>query len=133
MTRSMAKRFLGSEKGAMAAEFAFVFPAFIVILLGIFEFGRALKVHNELENAASQASRMVMINDAVSNSVLETKIRTLLYDLVGTDLNVAMSTDTVDGQTYRVVSISYPHQISTAFVTPIDITMTATSRTPEGL
>ena len=133
MKRSVATRFWSGESGAIAAEFVLVFPVFVMLLLGIFEFGRALMVHNELENAVSQASRMVMINDAVSNSVLESNIRSFLDGLVGTDISVAMSRNTVDGETYRIVSISYPHQIAPLFMAPIDITMTATSRTPEGL
>jgi len=133
MTRTRASNFIASTKGASALEFALVFPLFVMLLFGIIEFGRALSVQNELEFAASQASRMVMIDDSVSNSALETRIRSILHDLSDTDLNVVTSTDTVDGQGYRVVNISYPHQISTPFATPIDITMTATTRTPQGL
>lgn len=130
MTTRPATKMLRETSGASATEFAFVFPLFLMFVFGVVEFGQGLKIYNELASAASRAARMVMLDDDVSDSTLETQIRTLLSELVSDELQVALSTDTVSGKDYRVVSISYPHQFVTPFLEPINVTLSAESRTP---
>ena len=127
-----AAEMLRETRGASATEFAFVFPLFLMFVFGVVEFGQGLRLYNELASAASRASRMVMLDDDVSDSTLETQIRTLLSELVPDELQVALSTDTVSGKDYRVVNISYPHQFVTPFLEPINVTLSAESRTPHG-
>lgn len=45
-------------------EFALVFPAFIVLFLGIIEFGRAMWIQNTLQSAVQQAARCAAVNTA---------------------------------------------------------------------
>ncbi len=132
MTRRPATKMLRETGGASATEFAFVFPLFLMFVFGVVEFGQGLRLYNELASVASRASRMVMLDVDVSNSTLETRIRTLLSELTSDELQVALSTDTVSGTDYRVVNISYPHQFVTPFLEPINVTLSVESRTPHG-
>lgn len=61
MTRSPRlfgkRRLAAAEDGAAATEFAIVFPAFFLLLLGIFDFAHACWVVNTLQFAVSQGAR----------------------------------------------------------------------------
>lgn len=55
-----------SEKGAAAVEFALVVPLLLLLVVGIFDFGRAYNVQITLTQAARAAARsMVVENDPV--------------------------------------------------------------------
>ena len=67
MTKPVARprwwRRLGrAQEGASVAEFAFIFPVFLVILLGIFEFARAYWAVNTLQYAVSQGTRYAIVH-----------------------------------------------------------------------
>lgn len=51
----------GREKGAVAVEFALVLPVFLVLVLGIFEFGRAFNIQVSLSQAARESARYAAI------------------------------------------------------------------------
>lgn len=55
---------LGSErdKGAVAVEFALVLPVFLMLVLGIFEFGRAFNIQVSLSEAARESARYAAIH-----------------------------------------------------------------------
>jgi Flp pilus assembly protein TadG len=48
--------------GHAAAEFALVIPILLVLIVGVFEFGRAYWIQNTLQFAAEQTARCVMAN-----------------------------------------------------------------------
>lgn len=52
------------EKGAVAVEFALILPIFLVLVLGIFEFGRAFNIQVSLSEAAREAARYAAIQYA---------------------------------------------------------------------
>lgn len=52
----------GKEKGAVAVEFALVLPVFLMLVLGIFEFGRAFNIQVSLTEAARESARYVAIH-----------------------------------------------------------------------
>jgi Flp pilus assembly protein TadG len=55
------------ETGAAAVEFALIFPLLVLLLFGIFEFGRAYNVQIQLSAAAREGVRVMAIqNDAVA-------------------------------------------------------------------
>lgn len=57
------------RRGATAVEFATVAPVFFIMMLGIFEFGRALMVVNLLTDAARQGCRSGAMKSASSASI----------------------------------------------------------------
>ena len=50
------------SRGQAIAEFALVIPVFLLILMGIFDAGRAIFVYNGLTNAAREAARFAIVN-----------------------------------------------------------------------
>jgi Flp pilus assembly protein TadG len=63
----------GSERGAVAVEFALLVPILIMILLGIMEFGRAYNVQASLTNAAREGARSVAISTIEADAITATK------------------------------------------------------------
>lgn len=103
------------ESGATAVEFAIVCLPLLLLSLGIVEFGRALFVRNDLSYAADVAARKVLI-DQIPATASESDASAALNSAVrgafgGGDpslLQVSVKTETVDGVTFRVLSIRYP-------------------------
>lgn len=52
----------GKEKGAVAVELALVLPVFLLLVLGIFEFGRAFNIQVSLSQAARESARYAAIH-----------------------------------------------------------------------
>lgn len=48
--------------GQGLVEFALVFPIFIMLLLGVFDIGRAVFAYNEITNAAREGVRIAIVN-----------------------------------------------------------------------
>lgn len=49
-------------RGQTLVEFALILPIFILVLVGIFDFGRAIYAYNTLSNAAREAVRVGIVN-----------------------------------------------------------------------
>ena len=56
----MQKRFRHSEKGAELVEMAFVILLFMVLMIGVFEFGRAYNIYQNITNAAREGARFAV-------------------------------------------------------------------------
>lgn len=52
----------GASRGQTLAEFALVIPIFLLILMGLFDLGRAVFIYNGLTNAAREAARLAIVN-----------------------------------------------------------------------
>ena len=60
--RNTQRQLSVKEKGAVAVEFALVIPIFLVLVLGIFEFGRAFNIQVSLSEAARESARYVAVH-----------------------------------------------------------------------
>jgi len=58
MSRSSARR----QRGQGLVEFAVVLPVFLMLLLGIVDFGRVIWATNSLTNAATEATRFAIVH-----------------------------------------------------------------------
>lgn len=52
----------GGARGQALMEFALVIPLVILMLLGLFDFGRAIYAFNTVSNAAREAARVAIVN-----------------------------------------------------------------------
>jgi Flp pilus assembly protein TadG len=50
------------QHGQTLAEFALAFPIFILLVLGLFDVGRAVFVYNAMTNAAREGARLAIVN-----------------------------------------------------------------------
>ncbi|HJT33266.1 MAG TPA: TadE/TadG family type IV pilus assembly protein [Pirellulales bacterium] len=66
--RRRTKRY-GLRRGAAAVEFAFVAPAFFLVVLGVIEFTRAMMVEELLTNAAHEGARAGVLDGAQDTDV----------------------------------------------------------------
>lgn len=76
--------------GAAVVEMALVLPVFLLIVMGIVEFGRAMMVGQLLTNGARHGARRAIIEGS-TNSAVETEIT----DFLTATLNVPVSALTV--------------------------------------
>ncbi len=101
------KRKHQNRRGAAAVEFAVVIPAFLAIVFGIVEFGRAFNVLGILNTAARNGARQGCLNGSnntkISSAVTTTTsgagingvTTTVLVNGVAADANTAKSGDTI--------------------------------------
>lgn len=57
-----------NRKGAEAIEFAFIFPIYFMVVMGIIEFGRAYQVAQWLTQAAREGGRLAMLYAVISQA-----------------------------------------------------------------
>lgn len=50
------------QRGQSLVEFALVLPVLLIILMGIFDFGRAIFAYNAVSNAAREGMRVAIVN-----------------------------------------------------------------------
>ncbi len=113
---NLFRRFRRDEDGAIALEFSIVAVAFVVVSMGVVEFGRALQVRNELSFAADYGARQIMMDPSANKSVVTAAIRAKFAGYNPLDLDVAFADETLDGIAYRTINLSYPMQIFIPFV-----------------
>lgn len=58
----MTIRKLSATRGQTLAEFALVIPIFLLVLMGLFDLGRAVFIYNGLTNAAREGVRLAIVN-----------------------------------------------------------------------
>lgn len=106
-TRLSGKRQTKRRRGAAIVEVAVCFPVFMLILLGVIEFGRALMVSQLLTNAAREACRDAIIDGSTNDSVTAA-CREIVTNTVGcqnNDVTVDIEvTDVDDGSVLNDVS-----------------------------
>lgn len=96
------------RKGAAAVEFAVVAPVFVLMLLGMMEYGRMLMVQQSLTAAAREGARLAVV-DETTEAEVKTLVKSFLASSGVTDPTVSVtSTGTaVHGQPITV-SVSVP-------------------------
>src|SRR5262245_50873139 len=56
------------SRGQSLVEFALVVPVFLLILMGILDFGRAVLAYNSLSNAARDGARVAIVDQSDGSS-----------------------------------------------------------------
>ena len=80
---------------------------FIMLSIGILEFGRALWLRNHISHAADVGARTLLLNADATNTDLEDATRAAF---VGdpSALQITVTTQTASGVTYRLIQLQYP-------------------------
>lgn len=99
------------RRGAAALEFALLGLPFVILLLGLLEFGRGLYIRNALDFAADRAQRVIIINPLASQTELEETVRSAFAHGPEDRLTLSYSVETISGVTYRLVSLDYALQL----------------------
>jgi Flp pilus assembly protein TadG len=69
---------LRDDGGAAAVEFALVFPLLLVVMMGIFEFGRAWNIHHVITDASREGARRAVVRDGVTGTAKQTAVTTAI-------------------------------------------------------
>lgn len=54
-------------RGQSLVEFALILPIFVLLLVGIFDFGRAIYAFNTINNAAREGARLAVVDQTVTH------------------------------------------------------------------
>lgn len=77
-------------------EMALVLPVFLMLVLGIIEFGRALTIMILVTNAAREGARMAVI-DGTTNADVTTAVSTFLNQAIGTSATTTITVTAATG------------------------------------
>jgi len=122
---------LRSRSGASILEFALVLPVFVMLLFGIFEFGRLLWIQNALHYSVQQAARCASVNTTLCDNA--TDIQTYAAGLAGAGIPssaFSYSSSTCGSVTGSVVSASYTVRLFIPYFS-LNPTLTAQSCFPK--
>ena len=96
-----------SRLGAVAIEFALIFPVFILMIYALFEFSRVFWTENTLEYAVEEAARFAIVNSGASNAEI---IAVAINNAAGLDVNnnnFNVVPDTIGTQNFVTVNATY--------------------------
>lgn len=68
-------------RGQALVEFALVIPIFLLVLIALFDLGRAVFAYNTLTNAAREGARMAIVNQYKPSVVTHAKNMTAIVEL----------------------------------------------------
>lgn len=115
------RRLVGDSAGAAAVEFALVVPIFLLLLIGIMEFGRLLWTQNALHYAVEEAARCSAIDSSLCGSATATQS----FAATRSGLDFATSVFTVTTASCgSEVAASYPFAF-VAFLSRYSVTLKA--------
>lgn len=70
-------------------EFALILPLFVLLLLGIFDLGRAVFAYNTINNAAREAGRLAIVDQTVADIQAEGEQQAVSLGIDAADVDVA--------------------------------------------
>jgi Flp pilus assembly protein TadG len=85
--RRNASAFKGARQGATAVEFALIAPAFIGLLIAIFETTQFLYVQANLQAAATEAARLFMTGQAQNSNMTPAQVQAAICPSVQALIN----------------------------------------------
>lgn len=101
----MIKR--GDDRGAVAVEFAILFPMLLFVVLTALQLGQFLATQSELTSIAGRASRALEINPDMDVATLRTTLSQHMVFLSDNDLSISTGSQMVAGQSMRRLDMSY--------------------------
>ncbi|MDQ2673263.1 MAG: pilus assembly protein [Chloroflexota bacterium] len=124
----MSRRFIGRQRtrGQAMVEFALVVPLFVLLLVGLFDVGRAVFAFHTVNNAAREAARLAIVDQTVAHIQDEAVLAASGLGLQVTDIDVSFEDNdgnpcTVVGSDdvylcHAIVVVTYPYSASTPLI-----------------
>lgn len=86
---SLARRRRGGRRGQALVEFSLVIPIFLLVMISLFDLGRAVFSYNTLTNAAREGARMAIVNQNVPMIIDRAKRQSAMVELNDPAVTVA--------------------------------------------
>lgn len=130
-----------SERGQSLVEFALIFPIFILVLVGLFDLGRAVFAYNTISNASRESVRVAIVNQTTAAVQGEALKQAVSLGLVPADVTISYI-DPDDPTAFCAapygigcvasVTVQYDYSAATPVISQIigPFTMTATTQMP---
>jgi Flp pilus assembly protein TadG len=81
MRRHFGKASAHKSRGQALLEFALVIPIFLLIMVALFDLGRAVFAYNTLTNAAREGARLAIVNQYQPSIIARAKSQTAIIEL----------------------------------------------------
>jgi Flp pilus assembly protein TadG len=129
MMRTRLARLITRDGGNTAVEFALVFPVFILMVIGVFETGRALWTQSLLNYAVQSAARC----GAVDTSTCSSSTAMITYAVQNSSpLTIPNADFTVTTQACgNQVAVAFPFTTVVPQMLPFDVTISAQACYPK--
>ena len=124
------RRLRSCQAGSTAVEFAIVCPVLVLVTLGVIEFGRGLNIRNQLSQAADYGARKILTDKQISDSGLETTVRSAFSASAVGLLTVTIGAESVNGVQFRTITLGYPFTPLIPGLSSGQINLSLTRRTP---
>ncbi len=119
------------EAGQALVETALVLPVLLIILMGVFDFGRAIYAYNAVSNAAREAARVAIVDQNNGAVVAEGKRAALGLDPAAVNVTFPVPPCSLIGCT-ATVSVDHEWRAITPLIGNLigPITLQATTEMP---
>jgi hypothetical protein len=118
-----------SEDGGVAIEFAIIGTLLVFGSIACLELARALYLRGEMTYAADVAERQVLMDPEASDSTIESAVRSAFRGNRNL-LTIDVGEETIDGMTFRTLSLDYPASLVAPTITTRDLGLAVSRRTP---
>src|SRR6186997_3699952 len=85
------------HRGQALVEFALVIPLFLLMLVALFDLGRAVFSYNTLTNAAREGARLAIVNQDLTSIIERAKRQTAIVELDAPNVEVHFYRASEDG------------------------------------
>jgi Flp pilus assembly protein TadG len=111
-TRFASVRGRGSDRGSELVEMAIVLPIFVILIMGLMDFGFLFQRYEVLLNSAREGARLAAADDTLTDADIELRVQNYLANsgLTGAaTANAGDSTMTVSGSAVdtKTVTVTY--------------------------
>jgi Flp pilus assembly protein TadG len=124
------RRFRRDAGGAAAVEFAIVVPVFLAIMMTIWEFGFAQHKLSSIRFAMENASRSLLVNNALTEAQLSTQVKSQLSSIADNNVTITLTSTTVSGATVKKLTGTYTSSIGIPGMATIPISWSTVVSTP---
>jgi hypothetical protein len=87
----------GHPRGQALVEFALAIPIFLLLMIALFDLGRAVFAYNTLTNAAREGARLAIVNQDIPTIVERAKQQTAIVELNDPSVTVEFDQKAADG------------------------------------
>ncbi len=112
-----------ADAGQTLVEFALILPIFILVLMGIFDLGRAVYAFNTITNASREGVRLAITDQNVNNIKVEAAQHSVSLGVLPSNVNVEFRTSDLSSTCapvsigcVAVVTVNYRYTAATPVI-----------------